>query len=196
MTRDELEFSISQYLDGALAAAEAAALEQLLATDAGARALLAEYQQLDRALKAAPAPDVDFGAFSSRLSSALAQQPDPVQSYRLPWVKTAARLALAACVVVAAGVGIHMLQPQPHTIVDTRPVVPVNVEPKQIVVVDAGPRPVPSTAPAALVVNVGPSAVPHDRPALARYQEDLISRPSQVIIARSGSPAQDGSFLP
>jgi hypothetical protein len=196
MTRDELEFSISQYLDGTLAGAEAAALEQRLAADAGARALLSEYQQLDRALKAAPAPDIDFSAFSTRVSAALAQQPDPEQSYKLPWVRTAARLALAACVVVAAGVGVRLLQPRPATIVDTRPVTPVNIEPKQIVIVDAGPRTAPSTAPAALVVNVGPSAVPQDRPALARYQEDLVSRPSQVIIARSGSPAQDGSFLP
>jgi anti-sigma factor RsiW len=196
MTRDELEFSISQYLDGTLAAAEASALEQRLATDSGARALLSEYQQLDRTLKSAPAPDVDFGAFSTRLSAALAEQPDPAQSYKLPWVTTVTRLALAACVVIAAGVGIRMLQTRPATTADTRPLVPVSVEPKQIVIVDAGPRTAPSTAPAALVVNVGPSAIPQDRPALARYQEDLLSRPSQVIIARSGSPAQDGSLLP
>ena len=42
MTRDELEFRISQYLDGALAAGEQAALEARFATDADARAMLDE----------------------------------------------------------------------------------------------------------------------------------------------------------
>ena len=41
MTRDELEFSISQYLDGTLGARERDALDERLATDAEARALLA-----------------------------------------------------------------------------------------------------------------------------------------------------------
>lgn len=198
MTRDELEFSISQYLDGTLAAGAAAALEQMLATDASARALLAEYQQLDQVLRAAPAPEVDHDAFHARLTATLAHQPDPVQSYKLPWVRTATRLAIAACVVVAAGVGIRMVQSdRPTTTVDVRPTVPApRPEPKQIFVIDTAPRVAPSTAPTALVVNVGPSAVPQDRPSFARYQEDLVSRPSQVIIARSGSVAQDGSFLP
>ena len=44
MTPDQLEFAISQYLDGTLAADEQAALERHLETDAGARQMLAEYR--------------------------------------------------------------------------------------------------------------------------------------------------------
>ena len=198
MTRDELEFSISQYLDGSLAAADAAALEERFAADADARALFAEYQSLDAALRAAPVPEVDLAAFHARVTTALSHQPDPQQSYRLPWVRTFSRLALAACVVIAAGVGIRMLQNDTRdntiTITGTQPVAPL--EPKRIIVLDTAPRPAPTTGPADIVVAVGPSAVPQDRPALARYQEDLISRPSQVIIARSGAVAQDGALLP
>jgi negative regulator of sigma E activity len=195
MTRDELEYTLSQYLDGTLPESEASALEELLATDASARSLLAEFRFLDRALRAAPLPPFDFDALSSRITAAVAEQDEPAQSYRLHWVRTVASLALAACVVIAAGVGIRRLQ-NPATRNDTQI---AGVEPKQIVVVDATSRPSPSPDPVA-VVSVGPSAAPQDRPALARYHEDLLSRPSQVIIARSAyaaqdAPTQDG-FLP
>ena len=195
MTRDELEYTLSQYLDGTLAASDESALDELLATDESARALLAEYRSLDRALRAAPLPTFDFDALSSRISTAVGEQDEPAQSYRLHWVRTAASLALAACVVIAVGVGIRRLQ-NPPTRNDTQI---AGVEPKQIVVVDATSRPSASADPVT-VVSVGPSAAPQDRPALARYHEDLLSRPSQVIIARGGyatqdAPTQDG-FLP
>ena len=192
MTRDELEFAISQYLDGNLAAADESALESRLSTDADARALLAEYRSLDRALRASPVPEIDFAALGDRIRGAVAGQDEPAQSYRLHWVRTAAALALAACVVIAVSVGIRRLQaPQSPT----GPIAGVPAqEPKQIVVIDTSPRTVPSTAPVA-IVSVGPSAA-GDRPALARYHEDLLSRPSQVIIARNGAPSQDGALLP
>jgi len=107
MTRDELEYTLSQYLDGTLAASDESALEQRLATDEPARALLSEYRSLDRALRASPLPAFDFDALASTISAAVAAQDEPAQSYRLHWVRTAASLALAACVVIAAGVGIR-----------------------------------------------------------------------------------------
>ena len=193
MTRDELEFAISQYLDGNLAAADEAALESRLSTDAEARALLAEYRSLDRALRASPVPDIDFAALSDRIRTAVAAQDEPAQSYRLHWVRTAAALALAAAVVIAVSVGIRRLQAPP---VPTGPIVKAPTqEPKQIVVIDTTARTAPSTAPVA-IVSVGPSTAAGDRTALARYHEDLISRPSQVIIARTGSPSSDGALLP
>ena len=202
MTRDELEFAISQYLDGTLAEAEEAALDARLAVDADARALLSEYRSLDRVLRASPPPAVDYDTLAGRISAAVAAQDDPAQSYKLHWVKTAAALAVAACVVVAAGLGIRRLHddatPNGTSIagVPERP----PVEPARIVVVDTLPRPQPSTAPVA-VVSVGPPAAAPDRPAYARYPEDLLSRPSQVIIARGGyeaqeAPAQETFLLP
>ena len=199
MTRDELEYSISQYLDGTLAGAEENALEARLAADADARALLAEYRGLDRVLRAAPPPAVDYALLAGRIGEAVAREPEPAQSYKLHWVRTAGALAVAACLVVAVSVGIRRLQD------DTRPGDPTvatgrtgaTVEPKHIVVVDTLSRPAPSTAPVA-VVNVGPAAASPGQPTYARHAEDLLSRPSQVIIARTGyepaleAPAQDG----
>src|SRR5688572_16845943 len=109
MTRDELEFSISQYFDGDLAEAEAAALEARLASDVDARALLSEYRSLDRVLRAAPRPSVDFEALAGRIGEAIAREEEPAQSYRLHWVRNVSRMALAACIVIAAGVGIRRL---------------------------------------------------------------------------------------
>ena len=201
MTRDELEFQISQYLDGTLAEAEENALEARLATDADARALLAEYRGLDRVLRSAPPPEVDYAALAGRISQAVAREQEPAQSYRLHWVRTASALALAACVVIAVSVGIRRLQNDPRPGDTTVVTIPGGVpgEAKQIVAVDTVSRDVPSTAPV-VVVNVGPAAASPDQPTYARYAEDLLSRPSQVIIARSGyeaqeAPAQDG-FLP
>ena len=193
MTRDELEFAISQYLDGNLAAAEEAALESRLASDADARALFAEYRGLDRALRAAPLPSFDFDALAGRIHDAVAAEDEPAQSYRLHWVRTASALALAACVVIAVSLGIRRLQSPP-----TGPIAGVPAhEPQQIVVIDTTARPASSAAPVPVItVAVGPSTQPQDRAALARYHDDLISRPSQVIIARSGYPAQDGAVFP
>ena len=190
MTRDELEFSISQYLDGTLAGQEESALEARLATDSDARALLEEYRGLDRVLRRAPRPVVDYDALAGRISDAVAREPEPAQSYRLHWVKTAGALALAACVVVAAGVGIRRLQ----TNRDDIAVGPgrTTVEPKRIVVVDSVGPAAASTQPV-VVVDVGPPAAGEDRSAFARYHEDLLSRPSQVIIARSGYVPQEGA---
>ena len=202
MTRDELEFSISQYLDGNLVGEEESALEERLAGDADARALLAEYRGLDRALRSMPAPAVDFEALAGSISEAVARAEEPAQSYRMHWVRTASALALAACVVIAAGVGIRMMQ-TPGTTGNgqaVRPDVAPAAEPRRIVVVDSVNRPEVSKE-SALVVNVGPPAAAEGRPTFARYHEDLLSRPSQVIIARSGyeateSRTQDGPLAP
>jgi anti-sigma factor RsiW len=51
MTPDQLEFSISQYIDGALAPLEQAVLDEVLATDANARALLEQYRKLNALVK-------------------------------------------------------------------------------------------------------------------------------------------------
>src|SRR4051812_19493282 len=95
MTRDELEFSISQYLDGTLAVAERDALEERLATDAEAREVYAEYEALNGALAAAPAvPEIDWDAFAGKISAAVAREALPEQSYKISaWLGRPMRLA-------------------------------------------------------------------------------------------------------
>src|SRR5688500_9430714 len=104
MTRDELEFSISQYLDGTLAEAERSALDERLSRDAEARALLAEYQRLDVTLKAAPLPQIRWDRLAESISTAVAEQEAPAQSYQISrWLRSPMRLAVAASAVLALG---------------------------------------------------------------------------------------------
>src|SRR5829696_3029990 len=72
---EQLEFQIAQFADGTLPPAEAAALEQLLATDADARALLQDYRRIGAELKTAmPLPAIDWAKLADRLSDAVAAE--------------------------------------------------------------------------------------------------------------------------
>src|SRR5688572_28802850 len=111
MPLDDLEFSISQYLDGTLADADRVALEARLAEDAQARTLLEEYRALDAGLKAMPLPAVKWDAFAAHVSAAVGRLDEPVQSYRIGTFTRARWVAAAAAVLVAAGVAFQMLRP-------------------------------------------------------------------------------------
>jgi hypothetical protein len=72
MTSEELEFSISEYLDENLSAEASVALEARLNADAAARALLDEYRQLNSALKApVDLPEIRWDQLATQLSSAV-----------------------------------------------------------------------------------------------------------------------------
>src|SRR5687768_17257408 len=73
MTNDQLEFAISQYLDGTLPPEERSALEQRLATDANAQRLLDEYRSLDALAKGVlPLPNFNWNKLSASISDAVA----------------------------------------------------------------------------------------------------------------------------
>jgi anti-sigma factor RsiW len=75
MNRDQLEFAITQYLDGTLPPGQVSALEELLRTDELAGELLVEHQRLSAILKAgrkATAPPVlDWDRIASTISGSL-----------------------------------------------------------------------------------------------------------------------------
>lgn len=74
MNDEQLEFAISQYLDGSLPVAETAVLEARLNEDVAARELLEEYRKVDALLKAPAAlPAVAWDKLSAHLSSAVNQ---------------------------------------------------------------------------------------------------------------------------
>jgi hypothetical protein len=146
-----------------------------------------------------PTPQVDFEALSGRIRNAVAEQNEPIQSYRLHWVRTASALALAACVVIAVGLGIRRMQAPPmnnNQASNTRP----QPQAKQIVVIDATTRPTVSSAPVA-IVSVGPSASAAGpagagalsrRPPLPAVAGDHCPR----RYAAQDAPTQDGILFP
>src|SRR4051794_22527330 len=69
MTLEQLEFAITQYLDGTLPAEELGALERRLAEDAAARGLLEEHRALTAFLRSEPGPDMDWAEVACDLSA-------------------------------------------------------------------------------------------------------------------------------
>jgi len=191
MTRDELEYSISQYIDGTLPPLELAALEQRLAGDAEARGVLAEYRKLDAALKSSiPPPEVDWESLSSRIITAVAQEEAPIRHYSMKWVRPAATWAVAAVVFMAVGVTIRTQWKN----VPAGPSSPMAVVPPKSaapVVRVAGPQVQFSRDPAVKLVSIGHSPALNPRDLQSRYSDSVVSRPSRVIIASSAPSAQD-----
>ena len=221
MTRDELEFSISQYLDGTLVDAERAALDVRLGHDAEARALLDEYRRFDALLKAAagPLPAVNWDGLAGRISGAIDEAADrrdqeeqerQDRAYRIGtgagWGQVGRWAAMAASVAVAFGVGYGLFKSggteptrngsDPMQIVV---VTPRAAEPESIrIVSNTSTRPdaAPDGAAAVQVVSVGPSDAVRDEPALWRYSDVMVSRPSHVLIASTRRSVQDDPALP
>jgi anti-sigma factor RsiW len=72
MTREEMEFLLSQHLDGTLSREDEAKVRELLETSAEAQAVLGEYQKLDSLLKGAKdLPTVKWDVLAERISSAV-----------------------------------------------------------------------------------------------------------------------------
>lgn len=180
MTRDELEYAISQYLDGTLPLLERNALEERLATDADARAMLAEYQKLDTMVKSAiPVPRIEWDRFAAQVQQAVAAEEPPVRHYRIGATQWVRGLAMAAALVCVATLAIYFA---------ARPAKPTVAPSIEIVV--AGPAVAPSDAP---VVNVavGPA------PTLSEEwfaSQDVLHRPTVVLIDRAGPSVQDADL--
>src|SRR5439155_7362633 len=112
MDREQLEFRISQYVDGALPAAEAAALVETLASDAEARALLEDFRKLHSAMaREAALPAVKWDRLAAHLSDAVAAEDRATRSIPMPMPIAAAapsrtwwrHVAVAAAVLIAIG---------------------------------------------------------------------------------------------
>lgn len=208
---EDLEFLISQYLDGTLAPTESAEVERLVAEGGDAFALLAEYRQIDATLKAAPmgVPEVRWEDFAVRISSAVADQAaddaasgeqaakTPVRSYRMPWVRsTVVRWAIAAAVVLGTGLGIFVYRGRSNgpSIVYIPPPA-ANHGP--VVDLIEGPR---AEAPAGTPsdeIEIGPpsGAVAEGQPSWQRWHSSqaVVTGGARVVIASGDATAQDNS---
>jgi anti-sigma factor RsiW len=196
MTHDDLEFSISQYLDGTLAPAERDALETRLGSDAEARALYAEYESLQGALADAPLPPVRWDRLADQISAAVAREPEPAQSYRLSGWLRPARLALAASVLVVGAITFSLFNSSPTNTGVTHAVAPIRI------VVKPSPEAGAATA-VARVVNVEPVQVAvsaagadGDQGLIRVYADSVVHRPSKAVIVSAAPVGQDSLLTP
>jgi anti-sigma factor RsiW len=120
MAPGDLEFLITQYLDGRLPERERLELERKLSQDPAAARLMKEQRELDGILSlAAPLPPIDWDALALRISAAVAMQAQPVQRHKRPRAWVGATVALAACLLVVVGISLLMRRgpvPPSHTV--------------------------------------------------------------------------------
>jgi hypothetical protein len=210
MNREEIEFRISQYVDGTLSREERASVETVLASDAEARQVLAEFRRIDQHLSREIAlPNVKWEQLASHISAAVdeATEEPAVIGRIAPSTEGSAwtwrsRLAIAASIVIVLGSVLmfydHGLNQRSHHGTDAvvlpnnsgRPGETIASASSSLVV---GPQAEPATGPAMQQITVGPS------PALAaqgdswRYAEGVVvTRPSTAVIAGEMKPESDG----
>jgi anti-sigma factor RsiW len=101
------EVAATEYLDGTLSTAEMASIETRIANEPGLAAVVEEYRALDGALKnAMPMPAVKWDLLAERLSEAVDEQSQRGRMFIGNWLKQPMRLAAAAVIIIALGVGI------------------------------------------------------------------------------------------
>jgi anti-sigma-K factor RskA len=191
MTRDELEFSITEYLDGTLDEATARALEARLANDAGARAMLEEHRALTVMLRSQPVPEVGWERLAQSISEAIDRQAEQRMA-RISWIlraRTQGYIAVAASVVLAGALAVHFLQtPRGSTI-------PINPQPPVALVVQ-GPQEDQPQGPAVEEVSIGPGGSYAHASSIAPYADEMDTRPTRVALAAAAPVAAEESSQP
>jgi anti-sigma factor RsiW len=189
MTREQLEFSISQYVDGTLAEDERAALEARLADDPEAQALLAEDRALTRLLQSAPMPEVRWDRFAESVSSAIDGRLEERVARASLWMRMRlpAGLAVAASALLAIGIAIHLLSPSSHVAAPAH-VVPVQNNATAMIDVE-GPQSDAPNGPVIVQITVAAGGNYAKDSSLSPYADEMDSRPSRVVIA-SGLTAE------
>lgn len=109
MLPEELEFRLTEYLDGSLPPDQRPQIERILAQNPAARAQLHEYRRLDGFLRdAMPVPMIDWDRLAGKISSAIDNRRTGAGVFRLPrfWIPAAA--ALAASVALGLAIASYM----------------------------------------------------------------------------------------
>jgi anti-sigma factor RsiW len=173
MISEEIEFQISQYVDGTLSVPQRKIVDDLVLADPGAARVLAEYRRLNAQLESLRvSPAIEWDRLTDRISGAIDKADEPAVAGRIGFFQ--ARWRIAATVLVAASallVAKHAMRSKPVG----QPTVPAGVVDVQ------GPHAEVAAGKPTEDVSVGPS------PALAardsRYGEGVIGQgPSKVVI--------------
>jgi negative regulator of sigma E activity len=177
MSRDELEYAISQYADGTLAPIERPAVEERLATDPEARALLAEHRQFSSLLRnSLPVPEIAWDKLRAQISQACAAEPAPVRHFSIRSIGVVRSLAIAAAILLVATVAFHF-----------RHSTQVVGEPADRMIVNVLQVP-GSDGPVVEEIQISPSPVYAQ---MNRAADEIVARPTIVLIDRAASTAQD-----
>jgi anti-sigma factor RsiW len=182
MKREELEYLLSQFVDGTLSEFDRARVDELLSSSSEAREILGEYEKLNRALRSLPTvPDLNWTKVQTLIQGAIADADAPVRNYTLDFAIWSRRLAAVATIVIVAGLGWTLLRNSPSD-----PSIATMGTP---IVQIAGPQVERASAPAFSDISIGPANETVDWS--VRYEQTLVSRPGRVVIATGSSIPQD-----
>jgi len=182
MSLEDLQYLISQYVDDVLPPLERQQVEAMLSRDPQARAICEEYRDLNAQLKNAPLPVIDFDVLSASLRERIAGEVIEQPVLRLTsWSRGFGRLAIAASVLLAVGVGAFMLlrnDPAASTKVEVA-IVPSSL-PGSIDI--TGPEVELATTAGIIEVSIGPGT----QTQAAQYwhpADEVVAREPHVVIA-------------
>ena len=198
MISEQLEFQISQYADGTLPAEEVAALEAVLAGDAEARALVAEYRSLDATLKRElPLPNVRWDRLAEHLSKVVAGEAEADDATPAPislFARLRPLLSIAASLLIGFGLATLVYRGGNG---GTKPELHPTPAPDNTVAIAnsiqiAGPTAETTTQPTVVAIDV--DAAPVAKQVAAA--EAVVYRPPRVVIASGQTRLQDTQRLP
>jgi len=183
MDLEQLEFAISQYLDGTLPAKERAALLQRIESDPVARELFETHRRIDAELRTGlRTPAVNWDRLAAQISAHIdraeeAQAPAP--TIKLTFVRRVMPFALAASVLIAVGIAAVVYLSSDNA---------TQTNPTTVAVIE-GPEAERGAGPQVADVSVGPAP---DLSPDWRTAEAVVAQPNTVIWIASGvDPGQD-----
>jgi anti-sigma factor RsiW len=193
MTREQMEFSISQYADGTLADEERAAVEAFVASDPETQSMLSSDRALTDLLRADPLPDIRWDRLTAAIASAIDRQTEE----RVERASGRMRigfpmiLATAASVLLVVGISIHLIAHRSGPSND----VAKNIEPTRTLLV-LGPIPDEPEGRVVTEISISAGGTYAKDESLAPYADDIDSRPARVIIASGMMPEQSPPGFP
>ena len=199
MNDQDLEFQITRLIDNDLTGEERAQMEARIASDPEAKRLFDEHQNLNAILQTeAVLPAIHWDRLANAISDHVTgaaevarEQERPAVLFSFKWLRPtipALRLALAACVLLAVGVGIWRVSSSNKQVATG----PGNVQVAVLITDD-------KTAGMTQRIEIGepgPSAAFAAANGDLSIQEAIVAPPTRVAIDSAVLPAQDTDRLP
>ena len=197
---EQLEFAVSQYIDGNLPGEQVEAFEVRLQQDSAARESLQDHRDLNALLKSPLGlPAIRWDTLASHLSAVVAESAEPRTLKLFPnrWMSGITRLAIAACLLLAGGLGIrgYLSHRAGSTNSGDPAAVAINIVKDPIVIQIDGPDNETSQgiAVAQVSIGAGSDAINDDSPAFA---DGIVGRSPRSLIATNAELAQDTNLTP
>jgi anti-sigma factor RsiW len=194
MINEQLEFQISQYADGTLPAEDAAALEQVLAGDEQASALLDEYRSIAAALKPELAlPALNWDRLAEHLSDQVARADEALAPAPIPlYARLRPILSMAASLMIGFGLAAWIYRERPSQPHPVHPEMATNTSVASRGIEVTGPSIELTSAPRVAQITVDASPLAKQITAA----DAIVFRPPRIVIASSATARQNGQRLP